>query len=65
MQFNPDPLRKDKELLTVNEVKKLFAENHAFFLKSIFNPEEDIDFNGVFIKMNKKNSRRRIIISGS
>jgi len=50
-RFNPDPLRKDKDLLTVKEVTNLFATKQAVFLKPLFTKEEDIDFNGFFVKI--------------
>lgn len=55
-RFNPDSLRKDKDLLTEEAIKSLFALHRAFFLRPLFSPREKGDFNGIFTKENKKNN---------
>lgn len=48
-KLNPDPLRKDKYLLTEIDFKNLLAENRAFFLKPLYY-QKSVDFNGIFVK---------------
>lgn len=61
-KYNPDPLRKQESVLEQKELKKLFADNKAFFLKPLFKkgekinlgpllkPIKKIDFNGFLIQ---------------
>lgn len=44
---NPDRLRKDNDLLTQGELKKIFEDNGVVFVESLYKTK---DFNGVFIK---------------
>lgn len=48
--FNPDILRKNKYLLTIRTLKKIFADHQFFFLRPLFKSETD--FNGLFVKGN-------------
>lgn len=47
---NLDLLRNKKNLLTANEIKKIFEDNDTLFLEPLYPKEELQDFNGVFIK---------------
>jgi len=49
-KLNPDPLRKDKYLLTASELRTLFEKSETLFLEVLYNKEELGDFSGVFVK---------------
>lgn len=49
-RLNPDLLRKDRDLLTKNELKRMFENNDTLFLKPLYTKKESPDFNGVFVK---------------
>lgn len=46
---NPDPLRRNEYLLEEEEIRKLFADNDAFFSRALSESREE-DFNGIFVK---------------
>ena len=49
-RLNPDLLRKNKELLTASEIKRMFEDNDTLFLEPLYSKKESQDFNGVFVK---------------
>lgn len=49
-RLNPYLLRKGGDLLTANEIKRMFENNDTLFLEPLYTKEESQDFNGVFVK---------------
>jgi len=49
-KINPDLLRRDRSLLTRKEIIHLLKKEGFHLLGPLFNPEEKIDFNNVFVK---------------
>ncbi|MFC1790444.1 class I SAM-dependent methyltransferase [Patescibacteria group bacterium] len=47
---NPDLLRKDEDLLTAGEIKRMFENNKTLFLKPLYPKNESQDFSGIFVK---------------
>jgi len=49
-KLNPDVLRKDKELFTKLEMRRMFENNDALFVEALYKEEESPDFNAIFVK---------------
>lgn len=48
--LNPDLLRKDKEILSGEAIRRMFENNDTLFVEELYSKKESPDFNGVFVK---------------
>jgi SAM-dependent methyltransferase len=59
-RLNPDSLREDRYLLTPESLRNLLVVNQLGFVESFFNPEEEIDFNGIFRKIRGREGTKKL-----